>query len=114
MRLPLRRAVVEGSSMAPTLRHGDTVVVWRLARVRPGQIVVARRPDRPDLLVVKRARRLTAGGWWLIGDNAGASDDSRVFGPVPAELVVGRVLWRYPRGVCARRRNSSKRARQVE
>ena len=36
------------------------------------------------------------GGWWLESDNpaAGAVDSNR-FGPVPEELIVGRVLVRY-------------------
>ena len=37
-----------------------------------------------------------AAGWWLASDNplAGAVDSAR-FGPVPAELIVARVLFRY-------------------
>jgi mitochondrial inner membrane protease subunit 1 len=31
----------------------------------------------------------------IVGDNASASTDSRHFGPVPADLVVGRVVYRY-------------------
>ena len=81
--------------MAPGLRHGDWLLVrWR-ARVRAGDFVVARRPDRPELLLVKRAVRREPGGWWLEGDNHSASDDSRVFGVVPEALVIGRVLGRY-------------------
>lgn len=40
--------------------------------------------------------RPEADGWWLESDNpeAGAVD-SRAFGPVPAELIEGRVLVRY-------------------
>ena len=51
--------LVIGPSMAPTLRHGDALLVRRGGRaVRPGDVVVARLPQpRPDLLVVKRAVR---------------------------------------------------------
>lgn len=92
---PLGRVAVQGESMAPGMRHGDWLVVrWR-APVRVGDVVVTRRPDRPDLLLVKRAVRREAGGWWLEGDNRGASDDSRVFGAVPDDLMLGRVIGRY-------------------
>ena len=81
--------------MCPGLRPGDWLVVrWR-GHVAPGDVVVARRPDRPELLLVKRAVRREPGGWWLEGDNPAASDDSRLFGPVADHLVLGRVVGRY-------------------
>ena len=49
--------LVAGPSMAPTLRHGDALLVRRTRRIRPGDVVVARFRSRPDLLVVKRAIR---------------------------------------------------------
>lgn len=92
---PLGRVAVQGESMAPRLRDGDWLVVrWRVS-VRAGDVVVARRPDRPDLLLIKRAVRREPGGWWLEGDNRNASDDSRLFGVVPDGLVLGRVVARY-------------------
>ena len=102
----LTREAVAGDSMRPTLRPGDWLVVRRGARVRPGDIVVARRPDRTDLRVIKRATRREDGGWWLEGDNAAASHDSRVFGAVPGALIEGRAVARYwpSPGVLARRR----------
>jgi nickel-type superoxide dismutase maturation protease len=87
--------VVSGPSMVPTLHHGDRVLVRWGARVGQGDVVVARRPDRPDLLVVKRAARPEGRGWWLTGDNPFASDDSATFGAVPAVSILGRVFLRY-------------------
>ena len=78
--------------MVPTLRHGDAVVVRRGGRVRRGDLVIARFPAGPDLLVVKRAVRPAAGGWWIEGDNPLVTDDSRAYGPA---VVLGRVLFRY-------------------
>lgn len=87
-----RRVAVHGRSMAPTLLPGDLLLVRAGARVRPGDLVVVRRPDRPQLLLVKRAVRPVDGGWWLEGDNPAASEDSRVFGPA---RPLARVVWRY-------------------
>jgi phage repressor protein C with HTH and peptisase S24 domain len=78
--------------MAPALRAGDALLVCRGARVRPGQIVVARFRARPDLLVVKRAVRAVDGGWWIEGDNGFVTDDSRAFGVAD---VIGPVILRY-------------------
>ena len=105
MRWPLWRVAVAERSMEPALYPGDGLLAWRPMapgrplRVRAGQIVVARHPGRPGMLIVKRAARREQGGWWLASDNpeAGAVD-SRAFGLVPPSLIEGRVLWRYRRG----------------
>jgi nickel-type superoxide dismutase maturation protease len=81
--------------MLPALRPGDWWVVRRGGPIRPGDVVVVERPDRPGLLVVKRVVRRAGDGWWVEGDNPAESDDSRQFGPVPAQAVRGRVVWRY-------------------
>ena len=88
----LHTVLVEGPSMAPTLAPGDCLLVRRTARARPGDVVVARFPSRPDLLVVKRAVRPHEGGWWVQGDNPVVHDDSRRYG---AAEVQGRVLLRW-------------------
>jgi nickel-type superoxide dismutase maturation protease len=89
---------VSGPSMSPTVRSGDRLLARRLrpgSRVRPGDVVLARFPARPELLVVKRLRRAVDGGYWVEGDNPFATDDSRSFG---VAVVVGRVVGRlWPR-----------------
>ena len=104
MQWPLWRVAVAERSMEPALRPGDWLLVrrglraGRPPRIRPGQVVIARHPGRPDLLLVKRVARQAPGGWWLESDNPGAGAvDSRAFGVVPPELIEGRVLARYGR-----------------
>jgi nickel-type superoxide dismutase maturation protease len=91
-------ARVTGPSMSPTVRHGDRLLVRRVddpRTVGAGDVVLARFPTRPDLLVVKRVRRAVPGGHWVEGDNPLVTDDSRAFGPA---VVVGRVVVRlWPR-----------------
>lgn len=102
-RLGARRFVryeVSGDSMAPTLAGGDCLVVDRKAFARrlprPGEVVVARDPREPARELVKRVRDVEPGaGAWLEGDDSSASTDSRTFGYVPMDLVVGRVRLRY-------------------
>jgi nickel-type superoxide dismutase maturation protease len=96
--ITLHAVLVSGISMLPTLSPGDCLLVRRPRRVRPGDVVVARFPSRPDLLVVKRAVRAvdgsddSAGWWWVEGDNPAVTDDSRAYGPAE---VLGRVVLRY-------------------
>jgi hypothetical protein len=98
---PLWRVAVTERSMEPGLAPGDWLLAWRgwrrgrPLRVRPGRIVLARQPE-DGLLLVKRAARLQAGGWWLESDNPGAGAvDSRRFGPVPPAAIEAIVLGRY-------------------
>jgi nickel-type superoxide dismutase maturation protease len=102
MRWPLWRIAVAERSMEPALHPGDWLIAWRgfrrPPRIRPGKIVIARHPGRPDMLLVKRAVRPEAGGWWLGSDNpGGGAVDSRHFGSVRPEQIEGRVIGRYGR-----------------
>ena len=103
MHWPVQRIAVAERSMEPGLRPGDWLVAWRglrggrPPRIRPGHVVIARHPQRPAMLLVKRATMLRPGGWWLESDNQAATGavDSWSFGPVPAGLIHARVLLRY-------------------
>lgn len=85
--------------MEPALPAGSLVIVQPLdaaTTLRAGDIVVARRPDRPELEVIKRIHSIDAAGTiFLIGDNRRASSDSRDFGALTRDQVLGRVRWRY-------------------
>ena len=105
MHWPIWRVAVAERSMEPALAPGDWLLVWRglrrsgTVRIRPGQLVIARNPEQPQMLLVKRAAWQETGGWWLDSDNprAGAADSAR-FGLVPGDQIEGRVLARYRRG----------------
>ena len=97
--------------MLPTLREADLLLVHYGARVRPGDLVVARFAD--GTLTVKRAvehRRTRTGGagWWLLSDNPDEGVDSRHRGPVAEDDVLAVVrlrVWPSPRmGRTLRRR----------
>ena len=93
--LPLTRIRIVGPSMEPALLNNEWWLVRRGGRPAVGDVVLVVHPRRPDALIVKRLARQDGTDWWVLGDNADASEDSRQFGVVPAANVVGRLWWRY-------------------
>ncbi len=90
------RVEVQGASMVPTLRQGDRMVALAGLPGRPGDIVAVRDPRSTSQVLVKRVAAVGADRTLdLRGDQPSASTDSRTFGPVSPDLVVGRVVWRY-------------------
>jgi nickel-type superoxide dismutase maturation protease len=86
--------------MSPALPPGAVVVARAIhdkTSVKAGDIVIARRPDRPQVVMVKRIHSIdTAGTIFLLGDNPLPleSTDSRDFGPVTRGQIIARVVWR--------------------
>jgi signal peptidase I len=46
-------------------------------------------------VLIKRITRIVHGRYFLEGDNRGASCDSRVWGTVPRQSLIGRVVATY-------------------
>ena len=95
-----RRWEVSGRSMLPALEPGDWLIVERVRRggrpIQPGDMVLAIDPRDSARTLVKRLARIGDGGFaWLEGDNPAESTDSRHFGPIGPDRVLGRVRWRY-------------------
>ena len=94
------RYEVAGQSMTPALAENDWIIADRgpsgRYRPRPGHVVLFRDPEDRTRILVKRVGHIDLhGNAWLLGDNAAVSRDSRVFGPVPPELIFARARWRY-------------------
>ena len=109
---------IVGDSMTPTLRDGQIIFVntraFRRRAPQRGELVVARPAASGRRLVVKRLagvphdtvmvdgapRRLQTGEFFLLGEHASASTDSRSFGPVRKRELLGPVrfsLWPWRR-----------------
>lgn len=104
------RVAVAEQSMTPALAAGDWLLLDPTSPRWPrrGSVVVFREPET-GLLAIKRVGagpgdrvRIPAGilrlgpdEAWLLGDNLAVSVDSRRYGPVPADALVGRAWFRY-------------------
>lgn len=93
--------------MEPAIQNGAVLIVSRLryglrlpwlqkysirwAQPQTGEVVVFYTPTGE--LAVKRCIGLTEwGSFYAEGDNGNASYDSRAYGPVPVDNIVGKVL----------------------
>jgi signal peptidase I len=118
LRARLVRVTVHGDSMAPTLRHGERVLVrrTRLEALNRGDLVVFRRPrEQTRSWMVKRVLaapgdplpRAEVPNLWsyrgavvpvdrlvVLGDNLAVSYDSRQFGFIHGASVLGVVIPR--------------------
>jgi signal peptidase I len=102
-RRPIRVEIV-GASMRPTLEPGDWALAVPAATYRAGDVVVLRHPERDGFELVKRVVAApgeptpdgpVSDGYWVEGDDAEASTDSRTFGVVEPGAVVARVRLVY-------------------
>ncbi len=94
------RVAIEGPSMEPTITAGDWLLVDPLAyRDRaPGvdDLVLAPDPRAAERVLIKRVVSVDPDGWIrLEGDDPEQSTDSRIFGAVDPQTVVGGPWFRY-------------------
>jgi signal peptidase I len=114
--LDARSFTLTAASMEPTLHcarpaplcrasAADRVVALKYVLVSPaqGDLVVFHAPIGaraacglvPGAILIKRITRIDHGRYFLRGDNARASCDSRVWGTVPRSSLIGRVVATY-------------------
>ena len=105
----------EGQSMHPTIKDGNIVLVdhflFKYFGLKQGDIIVSKSPLEKDTQICKRLIHLPGedyswrdnyqyeqhikipeNHYWLEGDNKAQSFDSRQHGPIPKQLVKGKVL----------------------
>lgn len=95
-----KRFRVAGNSMLPLLKPGEEVLINPITdqnwQPQIGDIVVAQHPRQKNLQLIKRVSSvLEDSSYFLEGDNPGESTDSRQFGSVKREHLIGRVTCRF-------------------
>ncbi len=94
MELPIRLFKVQDRSMEPDFEEGAYIFVARTAgELEPGDVVVLRHPSK-EMKLVKRIARITGQRYYVIGDNHLVSEDSRSFGSVPRDNILGKVVFK--------------------
>lgn len=86
---------IEGDSMLPVLKNGEFVFINPYLEPQIGDIVLARHPFKQSVKIVKRLKEITSEGkFFLGGDNAPESTDSRSFGAIQAKDILGVAVCR--------------------
>lgn len=100
--------IVQGSSMVPTFHDGDYLIIneigYRFSEPERGDVIVFRYPKNPSQFYIKRIAYLPGEDindvtlqkdeYYVLGDNKAASSDSRYWGPVKKDLIIGRAMIR--------------------
>ena len=111
-RVHFKKVEVRGDSMSPNYNDGD----WLLFRLLPakskakskvnelvGKVVLIQRESEfgTDFLQVKRVTQVHNDNdetrIWVEGDNKSASTDSRNWGALDSDEVIGKLIFRYRR-----------------
>lgn len=92
--IPLFKFKIEGSSMNPTFKADDVVLVNRLSfflsKPKVDDFVVLKRGK----YIIKRITKTKDNKFFVTGDNKKESTDSREFGWVSKKEIVGKVIFK--------------------
>lgn len=104
--------IVSGSSMEPTFQNGNYLIVdeisYRFHGPEKGDVIIFRYPLDPSKFFIKRVAYLPGETIWMngeekilkeneyyvLGDNNLQSSDSRYWGTLDGNLIVGRAFLR--------------------
>jgi nickel-type superoxide dismutase maturation protease len=89
----LSKFKIEGQSMVPKLKHGQIVfassIPYIFRKPKVGDVVIAQH----GRCIIKRIARIKENKVFVVGDNKKESSDSRNFGWIGKEKIIGKVIF---------------------
>jgi signal peptidase I len=91
---------ISGHSMMPLINHGDWILVSldiNPDNLKINEIILLEDPINKELLI-KRIESIETKNekkFYVIGDNINDSYDSRTFGSIKKESIIGKPILRY-------------------
>ena len=94
--LPIARFTISGHSMEPFIKNGQTVLVslilYLISKPKIGDIVAFRKDEK---VLIKRITKIGGEKYFVRGDNKNDSMDSKDFGWIEKEKIIGRVILNF-------------------
>jgi len=96
----LKLLKITGDSLTPEYQNGDFVIISKIpflfAPPSPGDVIAFRQVGYG--LLIKRIEGVTQYGEVNVIGSHPESIDSRVFGPIRRESILGKVIWHIQKG----------------
>lgn len=92
----LRKLIIKGNSMSPTIKANDIVFAsplpYLFIKPKVSDIIFCLNPVGKTK-IVKRITRIDKENYFITGDNLKESTDSRTFGPISKRDIIGKVVY---------------------
>ena len=94
-----KRLRITGASMQPLLQPGEEILIdinaYQKTTPKIGDIIVTFHPYIPKFPIVKRIISIENGKCFLEGDNKLDSTDSRTYGAIKLDRIIGKVICHF-------------------
>ena len=85
-------ATAKGDSMHPSVKNNQKIIFKEFCyqKIKIGDLILFKHPIIVNRIVIKRVSKITSdGAFFVLGDNPTFSTDSRTYGTVCSESIIG-------------------------